>query len=133
MRIRSRISSRDMHFPTSQRDVTKGTELMRRLYTLKAVQRRRIVTGRLSFMAFASVYLFHTSVLSLFLSCFNRPSILYFLPSSYLLSSHHYHQLSTLIPYFLLFLFSSFTSAPFLLPDFRQHFSDIPQTSPTLN
>lgn len=116
-----------MYFPTSQQEVTKGTELMRRLYTLKAVQRRRMVKGRLSLMYFVSIYLFHHSILSFFLSCFYRPSILSFLPSSYLLSSHHYHQLSTLIPNFLIFLLSSFTSALFLLPDFRQHFSDIPQ------
>ena len=135
MRIRSRISGRDMHIPTSQRDVTNGNELMRRIYTLKTVQRRRMVTGRLSFMSFVSVYLFHHSILSFFLPCFYRPSILSFLPSSNLLSSHHYKQLATLISYFLLFFLSSFLYlCTFLASGFQTtFFSDIPQTSPTLN
>jgi hypothetical protein len=121
-----------MYLPTSQQDVTKGTELMRRLYTLKDVQRRRMVTGRLPFMSFVSVYLFHHSIFSFFLSCFYRPSI-FFLPTFFLPS-----QFSPLSPTFkvnslcLLFRLSSFTYALFLLfllPDIRQYFSDIPQTA----
>ena len=134
MRIRSRISSRDMYFPTSQQDVTKGTELMRRLYTLRAVQRRRMVTGRLPFMYFVSVYLFRHSILSFFLSflflqAFHSFFPIFFLPSKFspLPPTFNVNSLLHFIPSFypLLTHFSYFQISDI--------FSDTPQTSPKLN
>jgi hypothetical protein len=124
--------SGDMSSPISQQDITKVTELLRRLYPLKAVQRKRKAKVCLSFMSFVYVPSFRhslslLSLLSIFVSYFYKVFQPY-VPSSCLLNSHHYLQVSSLILHFLLSFLSSSIYAHFFLSDFREQFSGIPQT-----